>query len=209
MIAFKFLSAHFGLKTLSERRIKISRVNELNDPFELTPFDLRDRRLRRAMQMTRSNFNRRFGLVCLSANWHDPVLWAHYSEKHTGLCIGFEIPDDVAFVRYVPKPLQFPANFNTDDIELGRRFLFTKYEHWAYEEEVRIFANLIDQTNGIYYYDFDDLFRPVMVIVGIRCTLTKNDIVEILGPLRVSVRILKARAAFREFRVVEDRRGLK
>jgi hypothetical protein len=37
MRVYKFLSEHFGLKSLYERRLKISRLYELNDPFDHTP----------------------------------------------------------------------------------------------------------------------------------------------------------------------------
>jgi hypothetical protein len=40
MRAYKFLDARFGLKSLYERRLKQSRLHELNDPFELTPYNL-------------------------------------------------------------------------------------------------------------------------------------------------------------------------
>ena len=43
MRVYKFLDAHFGLKTLYEQRLKISKIDDLNDPFELLPFDLTDR----------------------------------------------------------------------------------------------------------------------------------------------------------------------
>jgi hypothetical protein len=34
MRVYKFLSAKFGLKVVEECRIKISELNDLNDPFE-------------------------------------------------------------------------------------------------------------------------------------------------------------------------------
>ena len=38
MRAYKFLNAEFGLESLKEKRLKISTIHELNDPFELQPF---------------------------------------------------------------------------------------------------------------------------------------------------------------------------
>jgi hypothetical protein len=42
MRAYKFLDAQFGLKSMCERRLKQSRVSDLNDPFELRSFDVSD-----------------------------------------------------------------------------------------------------------------------------------------------------------------------
>ena len=133
MRAYKFLDSHFGLKTLYEKRLKQSRVNELNDPFELTPFDLTDLAIRNAFIQTREDLCKEKGVVCFSSGWRDPVIWAHYSDKHRGLCLGFEIPDlkgevddESGCVSYVEKPLHFPADFSelgdTERFEIIRRF---------------------------------------------------------------------------------------
>lgn len=39
MRIYKFLSKEFALKSLRERRLKISLLSQLNDPFEMLPFD--------------------------------------------------------------------------------------------------------------------------------------------------------------------------
>jgi len=46
MRAYKFLSAHFGLKSLYEKRLTISTIDDLNDPFELLPYNLSDPKLK-------------------------------------------------------------------------------------------------------------------------------------------------------------------
>jgi hypothetical protein len=57
MHAYKFLCAEFGLKGLRERRLKQSRIHELNDPFELAAYDLTDPQLREAVFKTRSQLS--------------------------------------------------------------------------------------------------------------------------------------------------------
>lgn len=44
MRAYKFLDQKFGLKSLSERRLKISTLHDLNDPFELLPYEMSSER---------------------------------------------------------------------------------------------------------------------------------------------------------------------
>jgi hypothetical protein len=92
MRVYKFLNKQFGLKGLYERRLKQSRIHELNDPFELAPYDLRDPATRHAFVAVRESLGRENGLICFSASWQDPVIWAHYADKHQGICLSFEIP---------------------------------------------------------------------------------------------------------------------
>ena len=115
MRAYKFLSKKWGLAALQEKRLKVSRICDLNDPFELTPFNLSDASIRKTFLKTRDEVGKERGLLCFSSGWSDPVIWAHYSEKHYGLCLGFEIPelkadtenDDCGKVDYIQSPLQF------------------------------------------------------------------------------------------------------
>jgi hypothetical protein len=113
MRIYKFLNSCFGLMALANRRMKISEIHELNDPFELCPYDLSDSRLRAAFWKTRDDLKHR-GLLCFSKYWSNPVMWALYSDNHKGLCLGFEIPDPVGGlesnfgdVKYIQEQLVF------------------------------------------------------------------------------------------------------
>src|ERR1035437_5101772 len=66
MRAYKFLDAQYGLKSLYERRLKQSRICDLNDPFELTPYDLTNPDLRNTFLKTRDDMNQT-GACCVSA----------------------------------------------------------------------------------------------------------------------------------------------
>ena len=205
MRVYKFLSAHFGLKSLSERRLKISTLEDLNDPFELLPYSMADRTLRIALRATRDEMARNHGVVCFSANWRDPVVWAHYADKHKGLCLGFVIPDErCKRVKYVAKRLSLRVPPTLVD---AQAMLFTKYENWKYEEEIRVWTTLNDIDQGLYFADFGENLRLVTVILGARCTVTKKEIVEVLRGPSTDISFVKARAGFREFEIVRDRRG--
>lgn len=149
MRAYKFLNAKFGLDGLRKKRLRQSRLHELNDPFELTPYDLTNPSVRQTFLQTRQEVGEGRAVVCFSSDWCDPVIWAHYSDKHRGLCLGFEIPeikgdaenDESAYVSYIEKPLCFPAKFleleDQKRFEVVRTILFTKFKHWEYEHEIR------------------------------------------------------------------------
>jgi hypothetical protein len=220
MRVYKFLDGRSGLKSLRGKRLRVSRINELNDPFELTPYALTDPSLRRALKKTRDRLAARRGVLCFSACCHDPVIWAHYCDKHKGLCLGFEIPmdkdDDKSLgkrVRYVPKRLPFPADFlhrcDAEKAALVQGMLFTKYKNWEYEQEVRIWAQLNDADEGNYFADFDENLVLREVIAGARCPLSRTAIVDALGAAAKNVKLVKARAGFRGFEIVPDKRGLR
>jgi hypothetical protein len=84
------------------------------------------------------------GLLCFSRHWNNPVQWSHYAAKHTGLCLGFDIPGEhLGAVTYSRKRLVVEAesfhNPRELSVETVTKFQFTKYSHWRYENEVRCF----------------------------------------------------------------------
>jgi hypothetical protein len=52
-----------------------------------------DKTTRMALNNARTTWAATHGMLCFSSDWSDPVIWAHYSDKHRGVCLGFEIPD--------------------------------------------------------------------------------------------------------------------
>jgi hypothetical protein len=208
MRAYKFLSKQHGIKALVESRVKISRLDELNDPFELLPFDVRNKGVRAALKMTRLKLARRIGVLCFSATWREPVLWAHYSDRHRGICLGFEIPGNPNISRaitYVPNRLPFPDVPTTKDTEA---MLFTKYDSWKYEQEIRIVAALDQEVDGVYYSGFGESLALMEVIVGARCSISRAEVMAALGTYPASIDPIKARAGFGRFEMVVDQRGL-
>jgi hypothetical protein len=211
---YKFLDSQFGLKSLYERRLKIARVEELNDPFELTPYNLKDPVDRVAFQRTRRRLGERFGMVCFSATCTDPVLWAHYSDKHRGICLGFEIAGNHwREVEYVRDRLPFPDDFfklnAVARLGVATDMIFTKYENWNYESEIRTWAPLDHEEDGLFFCDFDENLKLTQVLVGARCTLPKAAIARALGRFANGIELTKVRAAFQTFQIVTDLRGFK
>jgi hypothetical protein len=206
MRAYKFLSAHFGLKSLYETRLKISQIDDLNDPFELLPFSLKDRAQRWAAHETKRGLAKNRGVLCFSAHWRDPVIWAHYSDKHKGICLGFDVPDETAQpVRYTADRVPFPDSPGAEDMNL---MLWTKFINWAYEEEIRIWATLQEHEDGIYYKNFGDDLRLVEVIAGAECTVPEEAFERALRSInQPSIKPMKARAGFARFEVVKNERG--
>ena len=55
MRVYHFVKAKYGLLNLEKRRLKISIIMELNDPFEFLGADLSDRNFRKAIKKTKKD----------------------------------------------------------------------------------------------------------------------------------------------------------
>lgn len=91
MKLYHFRNEKFGLKSTEERRLKIARINKLNDPFELLGCALSDKAQRKVIKEVKETLSNNKGLVCFSKNWKNPVQWAHYADSHKVVCLGFEV----------------------------------------------------------------------------------------------------------------------
>src|SRR5260370_13256362 len=94
MRAVYFLSKKAALDDIANQRLKISRFDDLNDPFELYGAELSDSRHRVAFRRFKKQMADRFGLLCFSKSWGNPLLWSHYGDRHSGVALEFEISND-------------------------------------------------------------------------------------------------------------------
>jgi len=203
MRLFHFLSAVYGLKDIRERRLKIARIDALNDPFEFLGAEVSNKQLRAALNKAKVSLSEKHGLLCFSKNWQDPVQWAHYADNHRGLCLAFEMPDHLPRqVSYVNSRFKWG---NPIDEGFMQQLLFTKFAHWSYEDEYRVYTDLSEAEDGLYYANFSDSFKLCGVIVGAKSSITRTQLCEALGDLQESVESFKARPAFRSFCIVRNK----
>jgi len=211
---YHFLNENYGLEDIALRRIKVSRINDLNDPFELSAAVWQDQNFRTANQQMLDELNEITGLLCFSRDWHNPVQWSHYAHRHTGLCLGFDVPGHwVREVQYRSKRIQpnllEMIFLQEKHEEFMAALLTTKFAHWRYEQEIRAFVRLDHQSqeNGLYFFDFSENLLLKEVIVGVRSSVSRKRLSEALGNIAAQVKCRKARLAFNSFRVVEQRKA--
>jgi hypothetical protein len=208
MRVYHFLSAEHALDDLQRKRIKLSEIDKLNDPFELWCVAHGDRKIRAALRAYKTEMAQRFGLLCFSRGWHNPVLWSHYADSHRGICLGFEVVDEglLKAVTYVTarRPLQLPPTPETME-----QLNFTKYGGWSYEEELRGWVSLEerDASTGLYFCSFDEKVQLREVIAGPLCDTHQATIHAALRGYDYHIRVIKARLAFTSFRIVENQQG--
>lgn len=176
---------------------------ELNDPFEFLGADLSDREFRKAMKRTKKGLSKTKGILCFSKNWTNPAQWSHYTDRHKGICLGFDVTENhLAKVNYVKERLSHNGEINE---ELMLKFLTTKFEYWSYEEEYRSFLELENKDkDGNYYADFSKDLQLREIIIGAHSSITRKEISNALSDFKEDLEIFKARAGFKRFEVVRN-----
>lgn len=204
MRVYHFISSKFGLEDLKKQRLKISQIDKLNDPFEFLAVNLGDKLFRDTMNMTKNDLAKNRGILCFSKDWHNPLQWAHYADRHQGLCLGFDISEKLQPipVRYIGKKYKFtnPEDVTEEDM---LKLLSTKYTHWKYEKEIRLFSELGYKQDEHYFVNFSEGFVLKEVIIGYYSKTTKEEIIQNHGANDIN--IFKVRPAFQTFRMVRDR----
>lgn len=198
---------------LSERRVKLSTVNELNDPFELLGASIGDKRARRVVKYVQKRLSDTFGLVCMSETWQSPVMWAHYGDKHKGVCFGFDVVNTAPKqVQYRPARLTHLVGDNPTLADMNHAALYalmtTKYQDWSYEREWRLiigFKEAINTADGKHFLPFEEhSFALREVILGHRCEWTLQEAAKAVGKVSKGVRLKRVRPSFKEFEMVRQ-----
>lgn len=176
---YKFRSAEIGLLELEQKHIKIATIDDLNDPFDLASVDTTNPAVNSLLTTHVLHFRENYGLLCFSRNWDNLLMWSHYGDSHTGLCLGFDIPDDPydMDVRYQPNLLRVRSP-NDVNLDLVKRIFSTKHESWSYEQEVRTFVSIKNEPrdqNGRMWFDFGPHLELKEVIVGSQFNPTNVD----------------------------------
>lgn len=215
---YHFVDLYWGLDDIYRRRIKLSEFDLLNDPAELSGITL-------PMQLIHDGLikiiREHQGLVSMSKSWNNPLLWSHYADKHKGVCLGFDVPDEFVYdVTYVSDPIKCGCKDLMDEVALMaslpghknptealntkfepimKAMLSTKFIDWKYEDEARVITSLEDREEGKCYKNFDNHLQLKEVILGHRCKLPKPELESILNCHLDTVVVRKARQNFETF----------
>src|SRR6185312_161440 len=149
---YYFSQAKYATSNIVSKRLKVSRISQLNDPFEFAGQDMSDSEWRAVFDDTKAEIDKSIGMICFSRTWQDPVQWGHYGESHKGICCGFDVdPGVVAQVRYVRSRMPLAIESLEEFIDPKNRhiafhsvlpILTTKFAHWSYEDEFRMWIKL-------------------------------------------------------------------
>jgi hypothetical protein len=219
---YRFMSSEGCIKSILNRSLRISNIAKLNDPYDmmlgvsaLPPgYEEKVDTLKAALHM-REIMSQQAGVICFSARFSDPVMWAHYAANHSGMCLVFDatvLPDGVLKkVRYTKErpTVSYGCLHSVAEGEEGNELyqeaffdaLVAKSDSWSYEEEYRIILLITDKSsyNGVFGLPKGFLKR---VIVGFNCDYSPSNVRSILNSSGYSdVPIQVARLSQEKFEV--------
>lgn len=183
MILYKYMSESGADKILRSQAIGFSKPDTFNDPYELqaayppqgdNPIALLLSRVQGIG--ARFTWSDTSGVLCLTRNPLNALMWAHYGCEHKGVVLGFDvekagfldtqrclIPAQFGNIVYThTRPTHPLVPFNgSDPIHMGHthhypagheeklhRTFLQKPACWSYEEEVRVVKCLSDRVGG-------------------------------------------------------------
>ena len=163
---FKYYSMDGIVKTLDTNTFKWELPCDENDPFEALAKGWDEDSIKRAVSAgdakvvshmdvlfksgeLQKSISHIVAYVSFSEKPNDILMWSHYAEKHTGVCVEFDvaalgvIAKNLSQVKYAPKigdeRPRIPLGDDQDEKyqENVREFLSTKAKEWEYEKEWR------------------------------------------------------------------------
>ncbi|MEP4098937.1 DUF2971 domain-containing protein, partial [Paraglaciecola sp.] len=174
MILYKYMSFKSACSVLNSSSIGFSCLEDLNDPFEGTAICLEesdDLSSKLQKNAYRNRLSRNYGVLSLTRNPLNSLMWSHYGDDHRGVVIGIDMKkanllDEISCVI----PAQFgemlytstiPQNmlpssstgtlmsvgdefksFRLHEFDLFKNAFLMKDLAWGYEEEVRVVKNI-------------------------------------------------------------------
>jgi hypothetical protein len=111
-----------------------------------------------------------YRVYCLSEVCDSPLMWAHYTDSHKGICLEFDALAAPFFRENGAAKVTYRATYPAVDItDPGYESLITKSDVWAYEREWRIVAEerAVAQAAGTIKTDNDFLTLPPGVLKSI------------------------------------------
>ncbi len=187
---YRYFPAKWALRTLETGELRVSRLAELNDPFEFRPalafinpafpHEVVDEFLGFLVR----DFNPRIGIVCFAEAIADPVLWSHYADAHRGIALGFDIcKDDTLWPMAYPEERptfdvkNFPTMTTEEAIRMVHGILAANAPSWRYEREHRVFVDLASSrlADGHYFHRIPP-HCLVQVVLGIACPVKEPEV---------------------------------
>lgn len=148
--------------------------------------------------------NKNSGVVCLSEVNDSILMWSHYAQNHTGICIEFDrTPDNPLGDPEICTPVEYSSKYPV--IDFGKMLLNRdgqtlnlmmryKADCWAYEKEWRVITDHGDKQCNL-------VGNIRKVIFGLRTPAAfQNSIKKLCGPKGILT--VQAAKAPMEFRIV-------
>lgn len=207
---YHLTTAEYAVQNIQRGRLKVARLNDLNDPFEFLPHkNTKKGGFHEESIAAKNAAHERIGLLSFSEDWTSPALWGHYGDKHRGVCLGFNVHCSLVFkVTYHPNCVEAArANLDAPDVPIAlHERLSVKSADWSYEREWRTIVELSDaqQAGSLHFVPFSKDMELAEVILGERCNLPVEDVCTSTREKYPRACVIKSRSARQHFSVVPD-----
>lgn len=204
-IVYKYLDFETGIeKVLKNKTIKFSTPSSFNDPFDCyqvlidqkskvsrekkgfsdffkTDYEAADKFLRSKNIEVFKRLKEEIRITSFSVCYNNILMWSHYGEKHTGVCIGLSTKlNKTEFckvdyeINIVPKPFN-DLGEKKHNLDAIGYWLYTKSIDWEYEQEIRFINNY--KTEFLKFND--KLIEEVIFGLKVPLEKIKNKIKEL------------------------------
>lgn len=181
MLVYKYMTLQGLDACLNQRTIRFTKPVNFNDPFDCAAAAEEPTEVFNIHLAGSTNADKLFrirngiGILSLTRNPLNPLMWAHYGENHRGGVIAIDteeaglectetniIPASAGNVIYTTVRPSLEDDHLPDHDEITaqhdrlmqeRLFLY-KSLHWSYEEEIRV-ARRVDYTPQVRHQDFE------------------------------------------------------
>ena len=205
---YYFTQSQWATEDIVLKRLKISDIKDLNDPYELTGYIVNVNK-KKVKNEFKEDISDKYGIICFSNSYHSMLMWSHYADKHRGICLGFDICEDDCFdVIYSESMTNFQNNFNTPSTPFTLKdlqgILSLKYREWAYEEECRIYSPFDSSIShsGFNFEQFGERLQLREVIFGVQNNTEPATLIRFIEQYyEGNIKISKAALDSNKFRV--------
>jgi hypothetical protein len=220
MRRYHYLGATWALDDIRRRRLKASKIDDMNDPYEWKAVYSLHEVSQSALEKSEAVAIEKYAALCFSRRWNNVLMWSHYGDRHKGICLGFDVADELAVpVEYVDDVLVEENITHGDEATRMRnraeyekiiyRSFWAKCSGWCYEKEVRVHgeAKEKDEETGHYFMNFEGRLKLREVIAGARFPMTRKPIDDALKGYSEEVTVVKAGRSLKSFEIIIDANG--
>jgi len=213
-IYYHFLHSGYAVNDLENEWIKVSTLDSLNDPFELKPYLRYRLEERQPFNKVFREISKKWGLLCFSDDWSEPILWSYYADKHMGIAIGFDIlQDEILKVDYNFDPKRQQIELTNDKNTNEKLFLClakVKYKKWEYENEYRILVELKDciskdclppKVRDLHFIKFGDRIKVKKIVLGCKFDHKKEKENIIKLATKLNAEIISTRPGWEDYKI--------
>ena len=198
LLSFRPISKYV-LSDLINNEITVSSPRVMNDPFDTLLLSWGDYYLRKKggrkhipPYVKSFDYYRIRSFSKLEGKTHSKILsnvlmWSHYADKHTGMCIEYSFSPSFARttdssrvfrfrnVIYRPDKDKVSLNIGTINTDLS---LLTKHTAWRYEKEVRLITYISEHEGQFVPIKLDQESTIKNIYFGVRCPQHDMEIVQ-------------------------------